>query len=160
MTCTSYCKKIEEIFDAIIHLAGEVLPENRQELNEYISVVWDRIMTWVRSISREEGTEELRSKFESYLIVEEVKLHRNLEEVLYDIDSYDTVKLIAGKGRVETVIPQAPLLFFQHTDICAVPLPNAIPCTEARLGKDHSCSQTRPFSIRAVRRHRNGPVHQ
>src|SRR6266478_737515 len=105
MTCTSYCKKIEEIFDAIIHLADEVLPENRQELNEYISRVWDRVMVWVRSISREEGPEELRTKFESYVIAEEAKLHRNLEDILYDIHSYDTVKLIAGKGRVETVIP-------------------------------------------------------
>jgi len=112
MTCTSYCEKIEEIFDAIINLAGEVLPENRKEVNEYISCVWGCVMVWVRSIKREKGTEELRGKFESHVIAEEARLHRNLEDIMYDIDSYDTVKLVAGNGRPEAVIPQTSFLCF------------------------------------------------
>ena len=112
MTCTSYCEKIEEIFDVIINLAGEVLPENRKEVNEYIGEVWNRIMVWIRSIKREKGTEELRSRFESHVTAEEARLHRNLEDVMYDIDSHDTVKLIAGNGRPETVIPQILFLCF------------------------------------------------
>lgn len=103
MTCTGYCEKIEEIFDAIINLADEVLPENRKEVNEYISYVWNRVTVWVRSIKREKGTEELRSKFESHVAAEEARLHRNLEDIMYDIDSYDTVGLVAGNGRPETV---------------------------------------------------------
>ena len=112
MTCTSYCKKIEEIFDAIIRLASEVLPENRKEVDKYISEVWGFVTVWMRSIKREEGTEELRAKFESHVLAEEARLHRNFEGILYDIDSYDTVRLVAGNGRAETVIIQTPFLCF------------------------------------------------
>ena len=112
MTCTSYCEKIEEIFDAIINLADEVLPENRMEVNEYISFVWRSVTVWVRSIKREKGTEELRNKFESHVTAEEARLHRNLEDIMYDIDSYDTVKLIAGNRRPETVTSQTLLICF------------------------------------------------
>ena len=108
MTCTSYCEKIEEIFDAIIRIADEVLPENRKEVNEYISYVWGHVTVWARSIKREQGTEELKTKFESHVAAEEARLHRNLEDIMYDIDSYDTVKLVAGNNRAETVIPQTP----------------------------------------------------
>jgi len=105
MTCTSYCEKIEELFDAIIQLADQVLPENRKEVNEYISCVWNHVTVWVRSIKREAGTEELRNKFESHVTAEEARFHRNFEDIMYDIDSYDTVKLVAGNGRPELVIP-------------------------------------------------------
>ena len=108
MTCISYCEKIEEIFDAMIRLAGEVLPENRKEVNEYIYCVWKRVTVFVMSIKREEekDAEELKAKFGSYVIAEEARLHRNLEDIMYDIDSYDTVRLIAGNGRPETVRSQ------------------------------------------------------
>ena len=104
MTCTTYCEKIEEIFDAMIRLAYEVLPENRREVNRYIARVWREVTVFVQSIEREGGTEELRSKFESHVATEEAKLKRNLEDIKYDIDSYDTVQLIAGDGRAEMVI--------------------------------------------------------
>ena len=104
MTCTKYCEKIEEIFDAMIRLAYEVLPENRREVNRYISRVWTNITVFVQSVDREEGTEELRTKFEPYVTAEEARLQRNLEDIKYDIDSYDTVQLIAGEGRAEMVI--------------------------------------------------------
>ena len=104
MTCTTYCEKIEEIFDAMIRLAGEALPENRTEVNKYIARVWTQGTVFVQSIKREKGTEELRSKFEPYVTAEEARLQRNLEDIKYDIDTYDTVLLIAGEGRAEMVI--------------------------------------------------------
>jgi len=104
MTCTAYCEKIEEIFDAMIRLTYEVLPENRKEVNEYVTMVWSVVTVFVQSIKREKGTEDLKSKFESYVAAEEAKLQRNLEDIKYDIDGYDTALLIAGEGRVETVI--------------------------------------------------------
>ena len=107
MICTSYCIKIEEISDAIIRLADEVLPENRQGVNEYISTVWNRVMVWVGSINREGGTGELSK---SHVIAEEAKLHRSLGEMLYNVDSFPTLKLVTGNGRVETVIPQGLFL--------------------------------------------------
>ena len=103
MTCTAYCEKIEEIFDAMIRLAYEVLPENRKEVNKYLATVWMNVTVFVQSIKREEGTEDLRSKFESHVAAEEARLQRNFEDIKYDIDSYDTTQLIAGEGRTETV---------------------------------------------------------
>ena len=104
MACTAYREKIEDIFDAMIRLAYDVLPENRKEVNAYIAMVWQVVTILVQSIKREKGTDELRSKFESHVAAEEAKLQRNFEGIKYDIDSYDTVRLIAGEGRLETVI--------------------------------------------------------
>ena len=47
---------------------------------------------------------ELRSKFESHVTAEEVKVQRDFEDIKYSIDSYDMVQLIAGEDRLETVI--------------------------------------------------------
>ena len=104
MTCTAYCEKIEEIFDAMISLAYEVLPENRNGANSYIATVWQDVTIFMQSIQRENGTEELRTKFESHVAAEEAKLQRDFEDIKYSIDNYDTVQLIAGEGRLETVI--------------------------------------------------------
>jgi len=103
MTCTAYREKIEEIFDAMIHLAYEVLPENRREVSSYIDTVWGPVTVFVRSIAWERGTEDLKSKFQSYVDAEEARLRKNFEDIKYDIDSYEMVQLVAGEGRTETV---------------------------------------------------------
>ena len=104
MTCTTYCVKIEEIFDAMIRLAYEVLPENREAVKEYIHTVWQMVTVFVQSFKRGEGTEDLRSKFGSYVAAEEKRLQRNFEDIKYRIDDSYTVRVIAGEGRVEMVI--------------------------------------------------------
>jgi len=103
MTCTNYCKKIEEIFDAMIHLSGEVLPENRTVVNEYISYAWTEVGIFTRSIQLEEGTDKLRARFQSYVDAEEEGLRKNFEDIKYDLDGYDSVRLVSGHGRIETV---------------------------------------------------------
>ena len=104
MTCTSYCVKIEEIFDAMIRLSYEVLPQNRQAISDYINRVWRLVTVFVRSIEREEGTERLRSKFESYVAAEESRVQRGFEEFKYQIDGSDTIQFVCGEGRLEMVI--------------------------------------------------------
>ena len=138
MTCTMYCKKIEEIFDAMIRLAYEVLPENRKVVNAYITTVWTHVTVFTQSIVRDEGTEDLKTKFESHVTAEEARLHRNLEDIKYDIDSYDTVQIIAGEGRVEMVIVAAcasasdAILNWPRLD----PSPDVVSRLEERSGKD------------------------
>lgn len=100
----------------MIRLAYEVLPENRKEVNEYIGNVWTGVTTFVQSLKREKGTEGLKSKFEPYVVTEEAKLQRNLEGIKYDIDSYDTVQLIAGEGRVEMVTGYLRLCFVRNPE--------------------------------------------
>ena len=103
MTSTSYCESIEEIFDAAIRLSGEVLPENRKEVNKYINDVWGAVTTLVRSFTREGGTEDLKTKFQSHISAEEERLRKNLEDINYDIDSYYAVALVSGHRRIEAV---------------------------------------------------------
>lgn len=103
MTCTSYCEKIEEIFDAMIRLSDEVLAENRKEVNEYIGGVWSGVIMFVRSFRWEWGTEDLKAKFRSHVDAEEARLQKSLEEIKYKIDGDNVVRLISGHGRIETV---------------------------------------------------------
>ena len=104
MACTKYCVKIGEIIDAMIRLAPEVLPENQMSVEFLINAAWNRVRVFVQSIKREEGTEELWLKFKPYVAAEEARLQRNLEDLKFQIDSPDTVRVISGEGRVETVI--------------------------------------------------------
>ena len=104
MACTKYCVKIREIIDAMIHLAPEVLPENQASVNLFITMTWSRVKVFVQSIKGEEGTEALWLKFKPYVTAEEAKLQRNFEDLKYQIDSPDTVRVISGEGRIETVI--------------------------------------------------------
>jgi len=103
MTCTSYCKKIEEIFDAMIRLSDEVLPENRTEVNEYICTAWTKVGIFTRSIRWEMGTDELRAKFKSHVDAEEERLRKNLEGINYDIAEDYLAFLVMLPERIETV---------------------------------------------------------
>jgi len=150
MTCTSYCKKIEEIFDAMIRLSDEVLPENRKEVNEYIWYTWMEVTILTSSIKWEESTEGLRLKFQSHVDAEEERLRKNLDDIKYDIDGYDSVHLISH-GRIETVRAALTLRSYlakSRTDT----VPDVISSPPERLAEDQPCSQARSFRIRAPRR--------
>ena len=92
----------------MIRLSDEVLPENRKEVNEYIGCVWAEVTMFARSIKWDKGTDDLRAQFQSHVAVEEARLQKNFEDIEYDIDSYDSVSLISGHGRIETVLSLAP----------------------------------------------------
>ena len=104
MTCTAYCEKIEEILDAMIRSAYEVLPENQEAVRLYTEGVWKTVTTFVQPFNRDNGPEDLIPKFESYVTAEEKRLRRNFEEMKYRIDDVGTFQVIAGEGRVEMVI--------------------------------------------------------
>jgi len=147
MTCTAYCEKIEDIFDAMIHLAYEVLPENRKEVNSYVSTVWTLVTVFVQSITREHETEDLKSKFQSYVDAEEARLQNNFKDIKYKIDSHDMVQLVAGEGRIEMVIATicAPIsgtiLNWIHSDV----FPDAVSRLEERFAENQSRQKARPF---------------
>ena len=121
MTCTVYCVKIEKIFDDIIRLSHEVLPENRRTINSNISKIWTLVTVFVRSMKRDERAEfftiiqeptvqggkdetvELMSRFEPYVTAGEKRLLRNLEDINYRIFDFNTFQVISGEGRIETV---------------------------------------------------------
>ena len=147
MTCTGYCKKIEEVFDVMIRLSDEVLPENRKRVNEYIWYVWIEVATFTRAIKWEEGTDELRARFQPHVNAEEERLRKAFEDINYDIDSYDSVHLISH-GRIETVCPLTPhscLPANSRTDS----VPDVLSSPPERFAEDHPCSRACPLRIRA-----------
>ena len=148
MTCTMYCVKIEEIFDSMVHLSYEVLPENRRIVNAYIQEAWRHVGPFARSIEKdEEGTAELRSRFESYVAAEEARLQRNFEAIKYRIDGSDTARLISEDRRLETVIEAILSCCFLHNidaNSYLGSFPNVLSCFEERSAKDQSCSKICP----------------
>ena len=155
MTCTSYCKRIEEILNTMISLSDKVLPENRGEVTKYIRDVWAEGTTFTRSIKWEEGTAELRAKFQLHVDAEEERLRKNFEDTKYRIDGYDSVRLISY-GRIETVWSLAPYLCPAKSRIDSVP--NAISSSPERFAEDPPCLQARSFRLRTPRRSRNNPI--
>lgn len=99
-----YCERIEEIFDDMVPLTRKVLPENQNRVCDYVLAAWRRFSVFVRSIKREEYTDELKSKFESRIVAEEDRLRRNFEVTNYRVEGADTIRVISGGGRLETVI--------------------------------------------------------
>jgi hypothetical protein len=165
MTCTTYCTRINEIFDLMIHLSGDVLPENRRDVCAYIDRVWELVTPFVRSFQRENGTEELRSKFKSYIAAEESRLRRNLEDINYRFSSIhdpDTVRLVFGEGRLETVIKTVRFrsLCGPNINLRLDLLPNSLSYFGERSEEDQPCSETCPFRARAIQRHEDGALYQ
>ena len=99
-----YCKRIEEIFDAMVPLTRKILPENQRRVGDYVLEAWRKFSVFVKSIKREEYTDELKSKFESRIIDQEDRIRRNFEVTNYRVDGADTIRVISGDGRLETVI--------------------------------------------------------
>ena len=149
MTCTAYCVKIEDIFDAMSQLSHQVLPENRRIVNRYIGVAWWYVGPFARSIEEdEEGTPELRSQFESYVAAEEARLQRNFEAIKYQIEDADTARLVSEDGRIESVIEAVLCCHFlpdADTNPYLDPFPDVLSYFEERSAKDQSCSKIRPF---------------
>ena len=149
MTCTNYCKKIEDVFDAMIRLSDEVLPENRKGVNEYIWYAWTEVTIFTRSIKWEEGTDEFMAKFQSHIDAEEERLQKNFEDIKYDIDGYDSVPLISH-GRIEAVWSLAP--YSCPTKSRTDTVPDAISPPSEGSAENRACSRARSFRIRAPRR--------
>lgn len=149
MACTMYCEKIEEIFDAMIRLAKEVLPGNRRAVNSYINSVWEPVTVFVQSIEKERG---LNPKFESYIFNEEERLRKNFEDLNYRIDGSDIIQVISGDRRLETVTPALRRSSFHDPDTNPLPdtFSDVLPRFKERFGKDQYCSESGSFPLRAA----------
>jgi hypothetical protein len=77
--------------------------DNMDPINEYLSSVYDFIVTLQTAVTPCSISEGLQEKFRSYVEAEEEKLKTALEKVKYDIDAPDTLALITGPGRIDQV---------------------------------------------------------
>lgn len=103
ITASDYCEKIDETFTKMFHLLEKVKPMNRQIVDEYLLRVWHLVMGITFSVQKDRATDAFKAHFAPWVIAEEDRLKKNLEEIRYNIDSYDTVRLITGPGRIGMV---------------------------------------------------------
>ncbi|KAI9464112.1 hypothetical protein BJY52DRAFT_1221492 [Lactarius psammicola] len=115
-----YANKIDELFAKMEGIRTEVLPPNRNSVDEYFHFGWKFVHTLTAAVNPllpDPGTSNL-DRFSSYLAAEEARLSTNLKAVDYIIDGTDTLTLITGVGRIEkTVFPLIYLLMKRHYEI-------------------------------------------
>ncbi|KAI0061177.1 hypothetical protein BV25DRAFT_1806058 [Artomyces pyxidatus] len=115
-----YASKIEAIFAKMEGIHSDILPPNRQSVDDYFRWVWDIVHTLTVTL-KDEVMGPNQEKFTKYIESEEARLKANLEAVDYIIDGKDTLSLITGVGRPEkTVFPVLYLLMKRHYDIMKI----------------------------------------
>jgi hypothetical protein len=98
-----YANKIEELFAKMEGVRANVLPPNREAIDDYFTYVWEPVHTLtVAALSLQPGPNN-PEKFKPYLEAEEARLGANLEAVDYILDGTDTLQLITSVGRIEKV---------------------------------------------------------
>lgn len=103
MSATDYCIKIDHLISTMFYLEGKVQATNRNAVDAYLHTTWESVMALTHSIQKQDNSDALRAKFESYVEAEEERLRSNLEDIRYHIDDFATVSLVAGPGRIEMV---------------------------------------------------------
>jgi hypothetical protein len=111
---TKYCVEIEDIFHQMSLLkdsVGIIMPGNRGYINSYIDVIWDVVTALTSSIDRYDAAPSwLMEKYKAYNERQEEVLAKRLEEIRYDIDDIDTVRLIVGGDPIEKVSLYTPFV--------------------------------------------------
>lgn len=100
-SAAEYCEKIDDIYAKMFYLVDKVKPMNRRIVDEYLVNVWQVTMAVTFSMRKDRASDALKARFQHWVTAEEDRLKKNLEEIRYDIDSTDTVRLITGPGRIE-----------------------------------------------------------
>ncbi|KAI0249341.1 hypothetical protein BJV78DRAFT_1347821 [Lactifluus subvellereus] len=116
-----YANKIEILFAKMEGVRVEVLPPNREPIDDYFTYVWEPIHTLIAAVLELSPWPNNPENFRSYLEAEEARLSDNLKAVDYTIDGTDTLTLITGVGRIEkTVFPLLYLLMRRHYEIMRI----------------------------------------
>lgn len=83
-------------------LLPSLLPRNRYWADYYLDRVWPYAAELLFAL-RKRDLPDLEYKFQPYIEKEEERIRNNLKEIRYDIDALDSVHVVAGPGRIETV---------------------------------------------------------
>ena len=83
------------------------LPVNRSGVEYYLQKVWRVGFELCVPLTRRKYLrflpDWLEEKFSDYVLHEEGRIRKNLEDVKYDLDALETVYIVAGPGRIEKV---------------------------------------------------------
>lgn len=103
MTMSNHVSEIDVLLAKMFALKRDVLPENRNAVEQYLHEVWTSVTTLTAAFRRVDINEELQRRFEDYTCASEGRLKEDLEAVKYEIDAEDTLALICGPGPIEKV---------------------------------------------------------
>ncbi|EJD47199.1 hypothetical protein AURDEDRAFT_163806 [Auricularia subglabra TFB-10046 SS5] len=116
-----YGNQIRALLHEISDLSLEVRPENRGLIAEYLDsleITWTKAMvSGIRGYDRKIDVDLDRLVVER-MIAHQLRLHKRLEAIKYEIPSADLVPLLLDKGRVEQIVaPIAHVLLLRHASI-------------------------------------------
>lgn len=104
MSSMLYRQFIIDTLDEMYSLIPFILPQNRTYAREYLSEIWETVMTLTLSMrGRESYPRILYEKFGACINEVEMRFRMNLELINYRVDSVDTFYIIAGPTRLEKV---------------------------------------------------------
>ncbi|EMD34625.1 hypothetical protein CERSUDRAFT_116799 [Gelatoporia subvermispora B] len=105
MTSTVYLTKIRSVLANMLDVIPHVLPRNRNIVDNYFSVVYCSLLPLLASLETCVVSSAHMQWFQGYIDIEEKRLKVNLEEVRYNVDAADTLRVnIIGPGRIEKYI--------------------------------------------------------
>jgi hypothetical protein len=98
-----YANRIESLFTKMEGVRADVLPPNREAIDDYFTYVWEPVHTLTAAALSLQPGPNKPERFQSYLETEEARLRADLKAVDYIVDGTDTLTLITGVGRIEKV---------------------------------------------------------
>ena len=114
----NYAKRIEELFAKMEGVRSDVLPPNRETIDDYFTYVWEPVHTLTAAVISLQPGPNNPDKFKPYLEAEEARLAANLKAVDYIIDGTDTLTLITGVGRIEKVSTSRRTQYYSRLICC------------------------------------------
>lgn len=103
LSLAEYVDKIDDLFEEMFALLPRIRAENHALAFRYLDMVWDNVAQLTWSLDDIDNNDELPSRFSGYVEGEEKRLDENLQTFGYKIDARDTLSLITGPVRIETV---------------------------------------------------------
>ena len=86
----------------MFHMLPRMHTRNRYWADYYLDRVWPFAASVTLAL-HQKSLPDLNHKFQPYMFEEEERMRNNLKDIRYDIDALDTVHVVVGPGRLETV---------------------------------------------------------
>ena len=97
IAATRYRDLIRGLFARMFAIRAKILPENRSWVDTYLEKIWLPVIKTCESLRPvKQLPSHVRTKFRSYVQLEERRIAQNLESVDYNLDAMDTVKMVVG----------------------------------------------------------------
>lgn len=104
----SYYDRIREFLDGLHQVSADVLPHNRAYIHKLLGegafFACDCLLSGIHeAVSRIDLNQKILDRFQGFQTAEETKLRNALINVRYELDAPNTLDLLIGSGRLDTV---------------------------------------------------------